>query len=101
MSQIRKALLGAVATALTLGAVQYASGHDLVNRWQAVSEQPSHIVNRAGKADHLADRKPFRSSDENGFAALERSRRYLGLAAYSICAGPHHQAADAAAKSEP
>jgi hypothetical protein len=59
MSQIRKAFLFAVAITLTLGAVQFASGHDLVNRWQAVSEQPSHIVNRAGKADHLGDRKPF------------------------------------------
>jgi hypothetical protein len=59
MSQIRKAFLGAVAITLTLGAVQFASGHDLVNRWQAVSEQPSHMVNRAGKADHLADRKLF------------------------------------------
>jgi len=59
MSQIRKAFLGAAAITLTLGAVQFASGHDLVNRWQAVSEQPSHMVNRAGKADHLADRKPF------------------------------------------
>ena len=59
MSPISKAFLGAAAITLTLGAVQLASGHDLVNRWQAVSEQPSHIVNRAGKADHLADRKPF------------------------------------------
>jgi hypothetical protein len=59
MSQTRKALLGAVAITLTLGAVQFASGHALVNRWQAVSEQPSHIVNRAGKTDRLADLKPF------------------------------------------
>ena len=59
MSQISKAALGAIAITLTLGAVQLASGHDLVNRWQAVPEQPIHIVNRAGKADHLADRKPF------------------------------------------
>ena len=59
MSQICKALLGAVAITLTLGAVQFASGHDLVNRWQAVSEQPGHIVNRAGKTDRLADLKPF------------------------------------------
>jgi hypothetical protein len=59
MSQIRKAFLGAVAVTLTLGAVQFASGHDLVNRWQAVSEQPGPIVNRAGKADHLAGLKPF------------------------------------------
>src|SRR6185503_1505860 len=59
MSQIRKAFLGAVAIALTLGAVQFASGHDLVNRWQVISEQPSYIVNRAGKTDRLADLKPF------------------------------------------
>ena len=59
MPQICKAFLGAVAVTLTLGAVPFASGRDLVNRWQAVSEQPSHIVNRAGKADHLADLKPF------------------------------------------
>ena len=59
MSQIRKAFLGAVAITLTLGAVQFASGHDLVNRWHAVSEQPSYIVNRASKTDRLADLKPF------------------------------------------
>ena len=59
MSQVRKAFLGAVAVTLTLGAVQFASGHDLVNRLQAVSEQRGQIVNRAGKADHLADLKPF------------------------------------------
>lgn len=57
MSQIRKAFLGAVALTLTLGAVQFASGHE--NRWQAVPEQRGHIVNRAGKADNLADLKPF------------------------------------------
>jgi hypothetical protein len=39
--------------------VQFASGHDLVNRWQAVSEQPSHIVRHPGKGDRLADLKPF------------------------------------------
>ena len=59
MSQISKAALGSIAITLTLGAVQLASGHDLVNRWQAVSEQPSHIVRHLGKADRLADLKPF------------------------------------------
>ena len=59
MSQISKAVLGAIAITLTLGAVQFASGHDLVNRWQAVSEQASHIVRHPGKADRLADLKPF------------------------------------------
>jgi hypothetical protein len=57
MSQFRKAFLGAVAITLTLGAVQFASGHDLVDRWQA--EQPSYVVNRASKADRLGDLKPF------------------------------------------
>jgi hypothetical protein len=59
MSHIRNAFLGAVAITLTLGAVEFASGHDFVNRWQAVSQQPSQIVNHAGKADRLADLKPF------------------------------------------
>ena len=59
MSQIRKAALGAIAITLTLSAAQLASGHDLVNRWQAASEQPSHIVRHPGKADRLADPKPF------------------------------------------
>ncbi len=55
MSQLRKALLGAAAITLTLGAVQFASGRDLVDRWQA--EQPSYVVNRAGKADRFGDLK--------------------------------------------
>ena len=56
---IRKAFLGVAAITLTLGAVQFASGHDLVNRWQAASERPSHIVRHPGKADRLADPKPL------------------------------------------
>ena len=52
--------------AATLGAVQLASGHDLADRWQAVADLPSHSlspapghnVNRAGKADRLAEVKP-------------------------------------------
>ena len=66
MSQIQKVFLGAVAIAATLGAVQLASGHDLADRWQAVADRPSHSsnlapshnVNRAGKADRLAEIKP-------------------------------------------
>jgi hypothetical protein len=58
MSQISKAFLGAVAIALTLGAVQLASGHDLADRWQAVADKPGHIVNRADKADRMAELKP-------------------------------------------
>ncbi len=66
MSQIQKVFLGAVAIVATLGAVQLASGHDLADRWQAVADIPSHSsmsapsqnVNRAGKADRLAEAKP-------------------------------------------
>jgi hypothetical protein len=66
MSQIHKVFLGIVAIATTLGAVQLASGHDLADRWQAVADvpsyssnyAPSHNVNRAGKADRLAEIKP-------------------------------------------
>lgn len=65
MSQIQNVFLGAVAIAATLGAVQLASGHDLADRWQAVADLPSHStnlapshnVNRAGKADRLAEIK--------------------------------------------
>ena len=41
MPQIQKVFLGAVAIVATLGAVQLASGHDLVDRWQAVADMPS------------------------------------------------------------
>ncbi|MGX1054468.1 hypothetical protein AB7M74_005420 [Bradyrhizobium japonicum] len=101
MSQIRKALLGAVATALTLGAVQYASGHDLVNRWQAVSEQSSHIVNRAGKADHLTDRKPFAVPTKTVSLRLNDLADTSVLLRIPSAQARPHQAADAAAESEP
>jgi hypothetical protein len=59
MSQIRKAFFGAAAITLALGAVQFAFGHDLADRWQAVTtEQPGHVVNRSAKADRLAAVKP-------------------------------------------
>lgn len=63
MSQIQKVFLGAVAVAATLGAVQVgavqlAPGHDLAERWQAVTDKPGHNVNRAGKSDRLAEIKP-------------------------------------------
>ncbi|MEK9283148.1 hypothetical protein MTR72_26545 [Bradyrhizobium sp. ISRA442] len=58
MSQIQKVFLSAVAIAATLGAMQLASGHDLADRWQAISDKPGHLVNRAGKADRLAEPKP-------------------------------------------
>jgi hypothetical protein len=63
MSQISKAVLGIIAVSLTLGAVQFASGHDLADRWQAVAEPPTtgvanpqttgivNTINRSSKAD--------------------------------------------------
>jgi hypothetical protein len=58
MPQIHKGFLSAVAIVATLGAAQYAFGHDLAGRWQAVSDKPGDVVNRAGKTDRLADLKP-------------------------------------------
>lgn len=50
-----KAVFGAIAASLTLGAVQLASGHDLTDRWQAVADAPTtaiaSAINRSSKAD--------------------------------------------------
>ena len=65
MSKISKAVFGAIAVSLTLGAVQFASGHDLdlADRWQAVADVPTtgisiapttsiaSAINRSSKAD--------------------------------------------------
>lgn len=58
MSQIHKAFFGAAAIALTLGAMQFAFGHDLADRWQAVTDKPADMVNRSAKADRLTNLKP-------------------------------------------
>ncbi|MDA9467867.1 hypothetical protein [Bradyrhizobium sp. CCBAU 53415] len=61
MSQVQRVFLSAVAIVATLGAVQLASGHDLADRWQAVADKadkPGHNVNRAAKADRLAEIRP-------------------------------------------
>lgn len=61
MSQVQTVFLSAAAIVATLGAVQLASGHDLADRWQAVADKadkPGHNVNRAAKADRLAEIKP-------------------------------------------
>lgn len=52
MSQKSKAILGALAVAATLGAVQLASGHDLADRFQALSEpRGASEINRNAKGD--------------------------------------------------
>jgi hypothetical protein len=50
MTQIIKVIFGALAVSLTLGAVQFASGHDLVGR-RTVTPEPETAINRAAKAD--------------------------------------------------
>jgi hypothetical protein len=55
MSHLPKAAFAAIAVSLTLGAVQFASGHDLADRWQAVAEAQTtgiaSAINRSAKAD--------------------------------------------------
>jgi hypothetical protein len=53
MPQISKAIFGAIAVALTLGAVQLASGRDLATQQDAAGT-PGTAVNRAAKADRAA-----------------------------------------------
>jgi hypothetical protein len=53
MSQIVKGIFGALAVTLAFGALQFASGHDLVGR-QTVSLAPETGVNRTAKADRAA-----------------------------------------------
>ena len=53
MSQISKAIFGAIAVSLALGAVQFASGHDLIGD-QALTGTPPSIINRTAKADRAA-----------------------------------------------
>jgi hypothetical protein len=54
MSQISKAVFGAIAVSLTLAAVQFASGHDLARGQQALNDTPVTIINRSAKTDRAA-----------------------------------------------
>src|SRR5258708_31194710 len=51
MSQLSNGILGASAVALTFGAVQFASGRDLLGRQQVSLGAPETAINRAAKAD--------------------------------------------------
>jgi hypothetical protein len=57
MSQVSRAAFGAIAISLTLGAAQFASGHDLTGGLGAgpgtASAGPQTAVNRAAKADRV------------------------------------------------
>src|SRR5919204_5400267 len=50
MSQTIKVIFGTLAVSLTLGAVQFASGHDLIGR-ATITPKPETAINRAAKAD--------------------------------------------------
>jgi hypothetical protein len=54
MSQISKGIFGAIAIALTVGAVQLASGRDLLGVRQEPSGISEATINRAAKADRIA-----------------------------------------------
>lgn len=53
-SSLVRMFFGAAAVSLTLGAVQYASGHDLA----LLAVKPGDAVNRVGKADRAAVAAP-------------------------------------------
>ena len=53
MSYLDKGIFGAAAISLVLGAVQFASGHDLISPLQALSGNPEASVNRDAKADRI------------------------------------------------
>jgi hypothetical protein len=54
MSQIFKAILAALAITGAFGAVQFASGHDLMGRRELAATEPAGEINRAAKADRAA-----------------------------------------------
>ena len=54
MSQIFKAFFVALATLVTFGAVQFASGHDLMGRRELASNEPAGEINRSAKTDRGA-----------------------------------------------
>ncbi len=54
MSQISKAIFGALAISVACGAMQLAFGHDLTGIGQAASAAPETGINRAAKADRDA-----------------------------------------------
>jgi hypothetical protein len=53
MSQIFKAIFATLAVSATFGAVQLASGHDLIGGRQVASTEPAGEINRGVKADRV------------------------------------------------
>jgi hypothetical protein len=63
MSQIYKAILAVLAVSGTFGAVQLASGHDLIGGRQLAATESAGEINRAGKADRAALRAAERQTE--------------------------------------
>ena len=68
MSPISKAVFGAIAVSLTLGAAQFASGHDLTAGERALNDSPVTTINRLAKADRAAG--PARSAEQTQTISL-------------------------------
>jgi hypothetical protein len=64
MSQMVAGILGAVAASLTFGAVQFASGSDLVTTGQQVGQVDESGINRSAKADRAKVAKPTAGQSE-------------------------------------
>jgi hypothetical protein len=78
MSQIQKGIFGVLAVGLTLGAVQLASGHDLIGGQHITTvPAPESAVNRAAKADRAAAPAP-------GLNTKTVAMRFDGLPATSV-----------------
>ena len=54
MSHVFKVVLASLAVSATFGAVQLASGHDLIGGRQPAATEPAGEINRGAKADRVA-----------------------------------------------
>ena len=63
MSQILKAVLVSLAASATFGAVQLASGHDLIGGREAAAIPPAGEINRGAKADRVALKAAQRATE--------------------------------------
>ena len=85
MSQIFKAVLAALAVSATFGAVQLASGHDLIGRRQLAAAEPAADINRAAKADRNRAAKADRAAQKAATGQTETiTIRNVGLEDTSV-----------------
>ena len=77
MSQISKAIFGALAASLTLGAVQFATGQEFAGRFQGVTEPAAADINRTAKADREATFPGSKRADPDDFAEGRQHDRDL------------------------